>query len=374
MNWQKLSLIKLIDMKSLDLNNNIPSDFATENFSELLSNYGLNTEISSKNNIKFKNQFLFIFFCLAFVKTVIIFFIEPIQDDNILIYLGDFSLLFKSLRKYFLIILLLFVLSAIHINYLFNHNSTELFDLFKCFDGRITPISIGIKDKNILLKMLFIMKVGYKLAKFITNGFTLISFVFGLYLLSKNIYVAQVFDIFYFLNIVSVVIWFSITIFGIYFIGGTIFITNICFQLLCYYCFINMKFYNQSVNLDEIKSFDRPRIISKLMMNYHFKRSNEFSIRILKYNKFWSEFYLSMIIHYLPSNIILLQQVLFGELSFQLRIIFTMCFTFGITFIVSTSWFVCSLAKEIKILTKKFIQIQINQDLNLNINTKFKVY
>ena len=373
MNLQKSNLIELINISSLDLNNKIPLNFATESFSELLSYYGLNTEICSKNNIKLKNKFLFIFFWFAFVKTAIIFLISPNNNYDVLIYLGDFTLLFKSLRKYFLIILLLFILSAIHISYLFNHNSIELFDLFKCLDGHITPKSIGIKNKNILLKILFATKVGYKLAKFTTNGFTFISFVFGLYLLFKNIYV-QVFDIFYVLNIVSVVFWFLITIFATYFIGGIIFTTNICFELLCYYCFINMKFYNESVNLDKIKSFNRPRIVSKLMINYHFKRSNEFSIRILKYNKFWSEFYLSMIIHYLPSNIILLQQVLFGELNFQLRIIFTMCFIFGITFIVSTSWLVCSIEKEIQILTKKFIRIQLNQGLNLNINTKFKVY
>ena len=103
------------------------------------------------------------------------------------------------------------------------------------------------------------------------------------------------------------------------------------------------------------------------------EQQHRFSVRILKYNKFWSKFYLSVIIHFLPANLICLQQFLFGEFSFQLRTIFIISYIIGIISIVPTSLYVCLLAKDLKDYGKQLYRIQFASNLNLNIKTKIKV-
>ena len=102
-------------------------------------------------------------------------------------------------------------------------------------------------------------------------------------------------------------------------------------------------------------------------------KQHRFSIQILKYNKFWSEFYLSVIIHFIPASLICLQQSLFGDLSFELRIIFIISYVIGIISIVPSSLFVCLLAKELKVYSKQLYRLQFASNLNLNIKTKIKV-
>ena len=101
------------------------------------------------------------------------------------------------------------------------------------------------------------------------------------------------------------------------------------------------------------------------------KEQNQLTVKILKYNKFWSKFYMIMLMHFLPINVILFQQVLLGRISFLLRILFINCSFFGAFFIVLTSLIVCLLEKQLKNYRKILIKLQFNSMLNLN--TKLKV-
>ena len=101
------------------------------------------------------------------------------------------------------------------------------------------------------------------------------------------------------------------------------------------------------------------------------KEQNKLTVRILKYNKFWSKFYMIMLMHFLPINVILFQQVLLGRISFLLRILFINCSLFGVFFIVLTSLIVCFLEKQFKNYQKILIKLQFNS--KLNVNTKLKV-
>ena len=101
------------------------------------------------------------------------------------------------------------------------------------------------------------------------------------------------------------------------------------------------------------------------------KEQNKLTVRILKYNEFWSKFYMIMLMHFLPINVILFQQVLLGQISFLLRILFINCSLFGVFFIVLTSLIVCFLEKQLKKYRKILIKLQLNS--TLNVNTKLKV-
>lgn len=109
----------------------------------------------------------------------------------------------------------------------------------------------------------------------------------------------------------------------------------------------------------------------KLRVKRILNKQNELTVKILKYNKFWCKFYMIMLINFLPINIILFQQVLFGRISLLLRILFINCLLFGVIFIVLTSLIVCFLEKQLKNYRNILIKLQFNS--KLNVNTKLKV-
>ena len=359
----------LIDEESIDLRFNIDPKFTIPNFDEIFTFYGLNPLSHSNWRIKLWNYFLFITFWNGILKTIVVLQLDPVVNYQLCVYLGDVSLLFQSLRKFLLILTFLVILFAFSNNYLFTHNSnTEWFEIFRCLEGKLTPKSIGIRDKRIVLKMLYLTKIGFKLIKLTINGFTIMIMIFLGHLFYERININDISEL------IAHIFWCPGTAFGIYFVAGAILIPNLCFQLISYYCFLSIRFFNQLINNVKIEmNFGCKKFIMKLKIKYLIQNHNKFSIRILKYNKFWNKFYLIMLLHIFPANIISFQQVLFGSANVQLKILYASSALVGINFLISSSLFVCLLAKEIKIHHKKLIQLQYNHYLNLDIMTKLKV-
>ena len=78
-------------------------------------------------------------------------------------------------------------------------------------------------------------------------------------------------------------------------------------------------------------------------------------------------------LHMFPSNIIGCQQIFFGNLSLDIKLIYICSCLIGIVLMVSSSLFVCLLDKQMKIHHHKLIQLQFNSYLNFDINTRLKV-
>lgn len=367
LSFNSLLIDQLIDEKSLNLEKVIKPKFALEKFNQFLTLYGLNP--SSISYAKLWSYYLFLVFLIAFIKTFLTFFIHPITHHNICVYLGDVTLLFESLREFMLIMMMLTISFALFTNHLFDRNpKTEWLELFKCLEGRVTPISIGIRDKKVVIKMLILAKMGCQLVKMIAFSFTLIASTFCLYSLFTKPIIRDN------LGLMLLIWWIPATIFTIYFLAGTLFASDLCFYLISYYCFINVKYLNQLINNLTIElSFGYERLIMKLKIKNFIKNQKQFSIRILRYNEFWNEFYFIMMLHIFPANVICIQQILFGDISFQLRIIYIICWLFGISFILLSSLSVCLLAKEMKIYHKKLIQLQCDPHFKMDIMTKLKV-
>lgn len=209
------------------------------------------------------------------------------------------------------------------------------FEVFRCYDGHLTPLSIGIKDKIIVKRMLFIAKLSMKLVKMTTLGISVSAFASELYLFFLKIQVNDGYELIAFL------FWFPANAIGLYFLTGTVLVSCLCFQIITYHSLIITLYYNQFRDFKSNMSYGFKRTIVKLKIISMIKQQNEFSIRISKYNKFWKKFYMIMMIHFLPSNIICLQQALFGDLSIQLRLIFWVCIIIGMIIIVSIYFFVC---------------------------------
>ena len=195
-------------------------------------------------------------------------------------------MLFDILRTFIISAILLAYSYAICTNYLFNYDSNKSwFELFKCLDGTLTPSSIRIRDTKIVNKMLILTKIVLKLTKFSILVFSIMTISVFICLIFLKINFNNNFEMIIYLT------WMILISFWCYFTSGTMFISAACFQIICYYCLITIKHYNQFLdNLKIDQSFGWRRLIIKLKMINLIKRQNEFSHRIMEYNKFWCKY------------------------------------------------------------------------------------
>ena len=356
--------------KSLNLNDVIDTNFVSENINDLISTYGLNPYSFASFSNKLWNINLFIFFWIGLMKYIILLGIDPVANYKLCIFFGDTTLLFQSLRKYILALVILVHSNAICTNYLFNIDiNKSWFELFKCLDGTIAPYSIGINDKKILKKMLILTKIVFKFNKFNTLAFSAITMSIFLYSTLMKINFDNNFELIIFL------MWMIPITFWVYYLSGTILISNICFQMICYYCFITIKSYNELMDkliINEFSGSGSRRFIKLKIMNL-IKRQNKFCYRIMKYNKFWGKFFFIMMSHLIPTHLIILQQLLFGNVTFGFKVILMISCLIGAIMILLSSLLSSFLVKEIRNFSKKLIRIQFNKYLNLDIKTKLKV-
>ena len=351
------------------LNQVIHQDFTCENINNMLSIYGLNPNSFSNISNKSWNHSLIIFFWIGLFKFIINLFVDPVNYYRLCIYLGDTTLLFQMLRTFIISAILLYFSYAICTNYLFNYDSNKSwFELFKCLDGTLTPSSIGIRDTKIVNKMLILTKIVFKLTKFSILFFTVITISVFLCLIYLKIKFNNNFEMMIYLT------WIILIGFWIYFLSGSMYISNICFQMICYYCLITIKYNNQLLdNLKIDQSFGWRRLIIKSKMINLIKRQNEFSHRIMEYNKFWCKYFFIMMIHLLPYHIIIVQQFFFGNGNFLSQIVFMITSFITTILIVLPTVLSSLLSKELRNFSKKLIKIQFNRNLNLDIKAKLKV-
>lgn len=356
-----------INEKPFNFNEKINPKFSIKNFNELLSFYGMNSMLNRNKSLW--DKILLICFCLTLFRVVIVYQLDPVKEYRLCIYAGDFTLLFKSLRKFFIFIWFLLFTFGISLNYLFNYKlNIHSFEIFRCLDGTLTPKSVGINDVKILKRILILAKVSLNSIKKIDFGFNITLTIFSIYFILRKTFAYEYFEI------ISFVFWFPITILNIYFIGGTIMISNFCFNIICIYCLITSRNNNKLLKKYQSQiTFGWKRFIIILKLKHLFRQQEELAIRILKYNKFWRKIYFINLLHFIPGHIVILQQILFGNLNMELRFIYIMTCFFATIFIASSPLLTSFLDKQIKLYGKQLFQIQFNPHINFNINTKIKV-
>ena len=366
-------LVKLIDIEKLDLKEQINPEFAVGNFEEFLSFYGLSFSPFLEIRKKIWKNILLICYLIQIIKLIIIFPLDPIKDLSYLLYLSDVTLLFESLREYLLIFFILLFSFSLHVTYLFNYNPNKQWhEIFKCLDGSLTPKSIGVNNTKILYWILIYTKITFKLVKITTIVLISIIIIFVLLLFYKNIYFKINDNIFL---LFSMLIFFPAILFPVYYLIKTFNSSVICFQIVCFYCFINSRYFQKYLTklLRKINSSFIAKKSVRIKIIKLIRKQNKFSCKILKYNKFWSKFYLIMMIHILPANLICLQQALFGHLSFELRIILFITNLLGVSLYGSSSLFICLLMKDFKTFGHQLLKFYYIPNLNLNVSIKIKV-
>ena len=354
------------DIKPINLNNKINQENSINNFDNFLSIYGLNPN----SNEKLWNKFLLFIYCFGFLRVLMVNQLDPVSDYKYCLCAGDVTLLFKAnLRKSLNLSVLLTISYAIHLTYLFvHHPNTEWFEVFKCLDGSLSPKSIGIKNNKILEILLILTKLTFNLREIINFGFNcLVGLTFLVWLLNRILFQNDY-------HVICLSLWIPFLLFNNYLFGGSIYTANVCFNMICFYCLINAKYYNKLINDCKLKSnLKYKKFIIKWKLKCLIKQQNEFAIKILKYNKFWGKYFLIMMLHLIPVHIISVEQTLFGGFNLYLNLIHAIVCIIITIFIIFSCLFVCLLNKEMKSHSKRLIQLEFNPYLNLDINTKLKV-
>ena len=125
---------------------------------------------------------------------------------------------------------------------LFNHNpNLEWLEIFKCLDGSLTPKSVGIKDKRIMLHILVLTKIGFKLLKISIIIATPIAIILFINLFYQNGNPNSQFEL------IAFIIWFPPALFITFFNAASLSVACLCFQIMTYYCFITARHFNQLI-------------------------------------------------------------------------------------------------------------------------------
>lgn len=380
-------LITSVELHSLD--SLIEPRFAIKYFDLFLNLFALNPKNQLILYKLWMNLLLSIFFIFGIVRCVVLLQINPVDYHKLCVYLGDISLLFHSLRK-FTLLSIIFTLTSATLNvYIFNYNhNSKWYELFECFQRKITPKSAGIRNKSVMIKMLIITKITFIMILIFITVITLIVWLIGLKMLFKKFYKENVkfYQIFKLIDVNSLIIpldemiawifWSIPSGVGVIFVEFFMLIPNFLFQLICFYCLETSRQLNGSINnlkLDLRKFNFRRKFLIKTRIKIIIKQYTEISKQISKYNKFWSKFYFSMMITIFPTNLLCVQQILFGSISFDVKFMLAIFSIFGLLFIGFSSLIVCFIAKEIKRPYKSLIKFQYETRLGINVYDRLKV-
>lgn len=112
-----------IDKTLIILENKIELKFATQNINDVLSFYGLNSYSSSSSFIKLWSYVLYLAYWSAQIRFLIMLNLDPVNYYKLCVLLGDFTIFIETLRKFFLLVLILMVSYCLCLNRLFNYDT-----------------------------------------------------------------------------------------------------------------------------------------------------------------------------------------------------------------------------------------------------------
>ena len=377
-------------IESHSLNYMIESKFAIKYFDLIIDISALNPKTQRILYKLWVKLLILSFFLLGLMKFLILLQISSVDHYKICVYLGDISILFPSLRKFTLISIICTLALAILIIYVFNYNhNNQWYEIFECFQRKSSPKLAGFKSKIIIIRMLILTKITFTILQIAIFGLTEITWLIGAQILIRKFYKVpiKIYQIWKLLDLnlleipidelISWLFWLPPTGISVILLLLIILTSNYLFQLVCYHCFLTAKHLNGLIsNLDlDLHRFNfRRKFLIRSRIRYIIKQYNHLSNQIFKYNQFWNQFYLSIIITILPGNLFTVQQIFFGKsINLDIRIMLIIFSMIGISLIVLSSLLVCFLANEIKRPYKSLIKFQYEKRLGININEKIKV-
>ena len=368
----------------------IDSKFAIKYLDLFLQISAINPKLKIPKYKFWVKSLIFILFILV-IKHLITLQIISVDNYKLCVYLGDISLLFPSLRKFTLISLSCLLILSTLILIIFNFNQhNQWYVIFRCFQRKSSPKSAGFKSKWILIRMFILTEITFNILICVVVGLYLLIFLIGSQLMIRKFYkepikIYQIFKLLDFSLLIvpidELIMWLlwliPSAIVYVPILILTVTTSNYLFQLVCYHCLLTAKHMNElikNINSDLIKFNFRKKFLIKLRIKYFIKQYCNFSNQVFKYNRFWSQFYLSIVITILPGDIFCIQQMIFGAISFEIRFMLILLSILGMSFIVLSSLLVCFLANEIRKPYKDLVKLQFENRLGITTNEKIKVF
>jgi len=171
----------------------------------------------------------------------------------------------------------------------------------------------------------------------------------------------------------------SMTIMNIalYYVASRSFLSFSFFYLICFFFKKRASKINDQLNIISkqksekiLNDLKRAKRISQIIIDH-----NKLCRQVLDYNKFWQKYYVNTIFCVFPINLCLLQQVLFSDLHFMLRILYSFCVLASWIFIFYLNFIASSVSKHVQKSAKALYKIQLEvKRTNLWINNlKIKI-
>jgi len=193
-------------------------------------------------------------------------------------------------------------LFSLSIVFIFNYSRhMEWVEIIESLKG-IRRIDQFISFDNELMNK-FVVKIKFmkSLIRFITYfnifGLTLKAIKAGLSFHDWNLIMT--------FGVINILLYLPIT----YFVTFTVFYAFLYFYIVCHYCKMRFKSFHKFIDKVNQKQFFEYRVLNEIVNEY-----NDICNTIIKYNKFWKNYYFVLNYTLIPINLMLLHQSLFENI------------------------------------------------------------
>ena len=353
---------------SFDLNEVLLPNIAIKSLVNELYRIGLSHyRFGNKNRSKLYNPYLvFTITSIVWFKFILLLIIIPESNDMSIIF-GDYSY-FLGIRiqfnLFFYLLYLMTLISQIYHYWYYKHNIYPTYmKPFLMISGIVSPKSIGLTDKQDILKLLKFTKSFLFVSKIIFSVLPSIGFIISFYPLALNNTLPQL--------ILYSIPWSLLLSYSATCAARINIWQMIYFTIICYY--LKIKLISIIKNKNQLRMFGSYRMrniniikILKTLQSIH-REIKEYN------NNYWSQFLFWLCITFIPINALLIYQIIFAKINIIMRLLYI----YAAIFIISMLYFplntASSLSTEANNLHKVMIGIFLRNNKYLNFHIKLKV-
>jgi len=243
--------------------------------------------------------------------------LNPTNDIEFLLSIGDTTHFIAPRRKYLKLVLILIHITIIGdhiiINYSGKGNKQNWRSIFDLFYGKISPYEFGFKEQVYIQKLFKKFNLIVAVIMVLIYSFSILTTMANFHVLYKIItrgYTANTSDLFF------SILWTILNSIWGHLISSTLLSAFIHFYFNCYYLKLRLSQLNNLISsLLIITKANTKKCISSSIVISIFEDHNQICRFLFQSDKLWSKYYLLVLLSLIPASLILLFQVLFASLS-----------------------------------------------------------
>ncbi len=299
----------------------------------------INNYFSENEKLKLKQKLkclsITVFIVLNALKSAIS--IKLLKNGRIPDYCFDIAEHIGGIVIYFLIASFLIGLMTSGFNYRFNtgiESHLKWLQIIKVLKGVSSVEELRISEKNKVIKLFLNTRKLYKALKLSFNFLMTIVFLMetAIILFKYDFYRAIT------IGLISLIDFWLYC----YYIAGIIYYSLMYFLIISYYCKLRMNSINKNLKILTEKFMIPNKSIDNLLKDH-----NHICNTIDDYNIFWKRIYELSLYGIIPTNLILLHQVFFGDLLPVNRLAFIIAVTSYLSLLFVLNFMTASVHKEV---------------------------